>query len=118
MALAGTKILKSDLPYQEGTIKLTWIKPSDYTILNSKMFDSVEDALISAKDMKLGTDFLIMKLKETDGNQYQWVVLPYGDYKPYVTGMKISDSPIIKYGSLALMGLGVVYLVNLISKKR
>ena len=34
-----------DLPYKLGTIKLTWINPTDYTILESKMFDSVEEAL-------------------------------------------------------------------------
>ena len=34
-----------DLPYELGTIKLTWINPSEYTILESKMFDSVDEAL-------------------------------------------------------------------------
>ena len=34
-----------DLPYDLNTIKLTWIKPDDYTILHSKMFDSLDEAL-------------------------------------------------------------------------
>ena len=35
-----------DLPYKQGTIKLTWIDPNDSTFLKSKMFTNLQDAKV------------------------------------------------------------------------
>ena len=34
-----------ELPYSKGTIKLTWIDPSNYEILHSAMYDTLDGAL-------------------------------------------------------------------------
>jgi len=103
-------------PYKEGTVKLTWVDPIDYTILNSRMFNSVDEAIANKGD--LGDNWLIMQLEKTDGNQYEWKLLPYGQYKSYINGMRVSDNPFLKFGSIALMGLGVVFLFKLATIKK
>ena len=51
-----------DLPYKLGTIKLTWIDPNDYTILESKMYDSVEEALKNIPTNIKKNQYMIFKL--------------------------------------------------------
>lgn len=106
--------MAKDLPYKEGTIKLTWIDPKDFTVLNSDMFNTVEDAVESAKNRGLGKDYLIMKLVKTNGKRYEWILLNEGEYSRYITGMKISKNPVLKYGSMALMALGVIYVLKMV----
>jgi hypothetical protein len=45
--------MNDNLPYGIGTIKLTWIDPSNYKILNSSMFNDIESALAQAPKKKL-----------------------------------------------------------------
>jgi hypothetical protein len=101
--------------YSAGTIKLTWIDPLDYRILNSEMHENVDQAIQSANQKSsLGNNWLIFQLIETENDEYQWKVLPYGKHKGYVNGMKIRDNKILRYGSIALMIYGGYSLSKLL----
>ena len=104
----------ADLPYSVGTIKLTWIDPTNYEILNSVMYETIDGAL--AKAPKDNDNWLIFKLEKTDGLNYSWKLLPYGQYKEYINGMKFRDNPILYFGSLALMIFGAYSLIRMIGK--
>ena len=107
-----------NLPYKRGTIKLTWIDPKDYTILNSRMFTNLQDAKLSVPQTKSkGNNFLFFQLNETDGNNYSWKLLPYGKHKEYVNGMKLKDNPFFKFGIPLLALAGGYFVVNEIIKK-
>ena len=93
-------------PYSVGTIKLTWIDPTNYKVLNSQMFNTLSDALASLKGRKLSNNWLIFKLVSTDGVRYKWELLPYGKHRGYLWGMKLRDNPILRYGSIALFLYG------------
>lgn len=103
-----------DLPYKLGTIKLTWINPSDYTILESKMFDSVDEALKNLPSNIKKEDFMIFKLIKTDGTAYEWKLLPYGNHSDFVRSMQFRDNKLYYYGSMGLGVLGAVYLLKLL----
>lgn len=116
MAYAGTKIPKEcfefmEQPYKEGTIKLTWIDPNNYKILNGKMYDTIDEALKNIPKSK-GDNWLIFKLIKTDGNEYNWELLPYGKHKGYEKGMKFRDNKILYYSAISLMFLGGYYLLS------
>ncbi len=95
-------------PYLKGTIKLTWIDPNDFSVLSSEMFETLEEALKNTADKK---DWLVFRLKESDGNKYKWELLPYGESKNYINSMKVSDF-LDKYGLYLLIGLGIVILTK------
>jgi hypothetical protein len=100
--------------YKIGTIKLTWIDPNDYRVLSSAMYSTVEQALSNTAGKK---NWLIFKLRSVSGDNYSWELLPYGVSDKYVTGMKVNDNPILKYGSYALMLLGTYYVGSLLIQK-
>ena len=94
--------------YGAGTVKLTWINPSDYSVLESKMFpkDKLRQALEESKGKN---KWMIFELKSTEGDQYSWSLLPYGEAKSFVRTMKFRDSiwyPILIGGAV----LTVIYL--------
>jgi hypothetical protein len=103
-----------DLPYKLGTIKLTWIDPNDYTILESKMFDSVEEALKNIPTNIKKNQYMIFKLVKSDGVAYEWKLFPYGIHNDFVSGMKCRDNKLYYYGSMGLGVLGAVYLLKLL----
>ena len=107
-----------NLPYKIGTIKLTWINPKDYTILESEMYDSVQKALMDIPSNLQGNKFMLFELIQTDGKAYQWKLLPYGLYKQFVKGMKFRDNKLLYYGSMGLGILGAFYLLKLIFTKK
>lgn len=100
---------KQNLPYNVGTIKLTWINPKDYKVLESQMFSSVDEALANLPQSK-GNNWLIFELSETDGKKYKWKLLPYGKYRGYVNGMRLRDNPILRYGFIGLALFGAYSL--------
>jgi len=104
-------------PYKEGTIKLTWINLQDSTILESSMHNSIEHALETARKTQLGEKFLIMELIITNGKQYKWKLLPYGEFKEYIVGMKFKKSILLKITTFSLIFLGTLYIYNILSKK-
>jgi len=105
----------NDLPYKEGTIKLTWINPNDYSILQSKMFDTVQQALENVPEYLDKNNFLVFKLIKTDGNSYEWKLLNIGRSSEYLNGMKFRDNKLLFYGSMGLAFLGFIYLLKLVS---
>lgn len=106
-----------DLPYKLGTIKLTWINPSDYTILESKMFDSVDEALKNLPSNIKKEDFMIFKLTKTDGTAYEWKLLPYGNHSEFIRSMEFRNNKFLFYGSMALGVMGAIYVLKLITSK-
>jgi hypothetical protein len=103
-----------ELPYKLGTIKLTWINPTDYTILQSQMFDSVEQALKNIPSNIKKNDYMIFKLSKTDGTAYEWKLLPYGKHYDFVRSMEFRNNKLYYYGSMGLGVLGAFYLLKLL----
>lgn len=106
-----------ELPYKIGTIKLTWINPSDYSILESKMFDSVDEALKNLPSNIKKEDFMIFKLTKTDGTAYEWKLLPYGNHSEFIRSMEFRNNKFLFYGSMALGVMGAIYVLKLITSK-
>ena len=100
--------------YKIGTIKLTWIDPNDYRVLSSAMYSTVEQALTNTEGKK---NWLIFKMRSVSGDNYSWELLPYGVSDKYVMGMKVNDTPILKYGGYALMIMGAYYVGSLLIQK-
>ena len=99
--------------YSEGTIKLTWINPSDYTILESSMYDSVNTALKNIGDKK---DWMIFQLQKVEGDSYKWKLLPYGKYKSFVNGMRFRNSGLYGITIFSIACLSFYGIYKLISK--
>lgn len=101
--------------YQKGTIKLTWINPNDYTILDSKMFkpDELEKALKEAEERK---DWMLFQLESTKNDSYSWKLLPYGTADSFVRNMKLRDSLILPYAVILGGGLFIYLLLDKISR--
>jgi hypothetical protein len=97
--------VKEELPYKNGTIKLTWINPKDYRILHSQMFDSIAEALSNVPKSK-GNNWLLFELIETDGKKYKWGLLPYGKHRGYINGMRLRDNWILRYSLYGLLVIG------------
>jgi hypothetical protein len=100
--------MNDNLPYSKGTIKLTWIDPNNYEILNSSMFDDIDSAIAKAPK----TNWMLFRLETTDGVNYTWKLLPYGDYKQYLNSMKFRDNKILYFGGLAIIGIGILTILN------
>ena len=98
--------------YQEGTIKLTWINPQDFTILNSSMFDDIDSALKNTDDKK---DWMIFQLEKVDNDNYTWKLLPYGKYKSFVNGMKFRNSGFYGISIVLISALSIYGLYKLVS---
>lgn len=99
--------------YEKGTIKLTWINPTDYTVLDSSMYKSVDEALANSKDKK---NFMLFELTERAGDTYKWKLLPYGSYKEFVRGMKLRDSKLAKIGMIAVLGFALFGIYKLVTR--
>ena len=95
--------------YPIGTLKLTWINPNDYTILDSTMYKPEElDKVLSDSGEK--KDWMIFQLVSTQNDSYSWKLLPYGTADDFVRSMKLRDSLLVTY--LAIAGAGIfVYLI-------
>lgn len=95
--------------YNTGTIKLVWF--DNYNLLKSQMFETLEQALNRAKELRLGNDFMINKLKQTNQDYYEWTVLPYGKYNSYKYGMIVTQNKVIlaTLSFLAIYGLYKIF---------
>ena len=100
--------------YDKGTIKLTWINPADYTVLDSSMYNSVDEALANSKKKN---NFMLFQLTERTGDNYKWKLLPYGSYKDFVRGMKLRDSKLAKIGMVTVLGFAIFGIYKLIYNK-
>jgi hypothetical protein len=114
--VSNTSLNLNNIPYKVGTIKLTWIDPDNYKILSGRMFNSIEEALQNIPKSK-GNNWLLFKLISTDGNEYNWELLPYGKHKGYERGMKFRDNKLLYFGAISLMFLGAYFLIIKVNKK-
>ena len=89
--------------YQPGTLKLTWISPTDFSVLESTMLDknNLSGALKLAETKP---NFMIFQLTETKGDFYKWKLLPYGEAKRFVFQMKMHHNKLAYFVGLALLG--------------
>ena len=74
------------------------------------MFTNLQDAQNYKADSK-GNNYLYFQLQGADKNGYSWKLLPYGQHKEYVGGMKIKDNPLAKYG-IPLLALAGVFFIG------
>jgi hypothetical protein len=65
---------------------------------------------------KNNENWMIFKLEQTDGVNYSWKLLPYGQYKEYISGMKFRDNKILYYGALALTIYGAYSVLKMFAK--
>lgn len=101
-------------PYANGTIKLTWVDRNDYKTLHSQMFDNIEEALKNTYEKR---NWLIFKLSQSSGDNYNWELLPYGNSKSYTRGMFISDRPLVKFLIFGLALTGAYFIGKAIHDK-
>ena len=73
---------------EDGVIKVAWIDSATPDIMESKMFDSIEDAIKYAE----GKSFLIFELEDSHDDYYKWSLLPYGMYDKYKTALNWADT--------------------------
>ncbi len=106
--------MSEELPYNIGTIKLTWINPKDNSVLESAMFYSVNEALKNIPKGIHRNDILIFELTETDGNRYKWKLLPYGRHWQYKYGMEFLDNDVVFYGVIGLAIFGMYSVFKLV----
>jgi len=106
--------MSENLPYGKGTIKLTWINPKDYNILESAMYNSVDEALQNIPKNIKKNDFLLFELVSTDGVQYKWKLLPYGRSNQYKYGMEFFDNDLVFYGFVGLTLFGVYSVLKVL----
>lgn len=94
--------------YALGTLKLTWINPNDYALLESKMFD--KGALetlrkyISEKNIK---NYMVFELVNNKNDEYQWRLLPYGKAESFLFHMRAQDSPVAWGIFLTVLGFSI-----------
>ena len=107
----------SNIPYQIGTIKLTYINPDDYKILHGEMYDTIPEALAQVDQKNKGNNWLLFELIQTDGKSYSWKLLPYGKHRGYISGMKLRDNTILRLIMTAIFLYGIFTLGKLVVKK-
>jgi hypothetical protein len=89
--------------YPIGTLKLTWINPTDFSVLESTMFDK-NNLAQALKMAKTKPNFMLFQLIENKGDYYKWKLLPYGEYDKFIYHMKVNNSPITPFAVLAIIG--------------
>ena len=73
--------------YQIGTLKVAWVE-DNVEYLSSDMFKPNELDRAIAHGEKVG-DYMIMQLVQQEKDLYRWRVLPYGNYKQYLSSMRL-----------------------------
>jgi hypothetical protein len=101
--------------YEIGTVKLTWINPKDYTLLESKMYKK-EDLQKALSDAKTKPDFMLFTLLNTKGDEYQWKLMPYGKANKFVQSMQLSKSTIVPYVAMGILGFAMYGIYKIFSK--
>lgn len=92
--------------YEKGTIKITWINPKDFSVLESQMFNKVnlQEAL---KVANTKPNFMVFELTENKGNYYKWKLLPYGEHDRFIRAMEMNANPLYKIALFAFIGFGI-----------
>lgn len=96
--------------------KLAWVDESNSSILHSKMFETKEEAI---KESETKKDFMLFSLKEMDGTNYSWDLLPYGNFNSFKTGMWTKTAWEKYQGYIfVLIGAYVAYLIAFKKEKK
>lgn len=74
---------------QVGTYKIVYLKPSESSVVYSRMFDKVETALDFGHALK--GKWVLTQKEGMNGVDYSWKLLPYGDHKSYKRAMLIDS---------------------------
>jgi hypothetical protein len=103
--------------YPLGTLKLTWVNPTNFNILESKMFrvDELPTLMDEAKRTNL-KKFLVFKLVETEGNSFKWELQPQGSYKEFNFGMSIYENRFYQVLILGVLGFAIYGVYKMIKK--
>ena len=70
---------------EKGTIKVVWI-PGNKKRICSKMFRGAKEADKFGRTKK---EYIIFKLIKRSGTQYEWEIIPCGEYRLYNDLLKI-----------------------------
>lgn len=97
--------------YEIGTLKLTWINPNDYTILESKMF-SKDELTKALRESESKPDWMLFQLETTKDDAYKWKLLPYGTADSFLRSMKIRNNPWYPLLIVAGIGLGAYLILD------
>jgi len=97
--------------YENGTVKLVWIPKENYKEMKSIMFTSLPEAIKHVKDSGR-SDYMLMRLLDSDDKSYRWEVLPYGSWSSYNYGMKIFKNKVIMISIFALTVYGGYKLIK------
>ena len=82
---------------ERGTIKVVWIGKNSKRIY-SMMFDEIKSAEKWGKSKK---DYLIFKLiKHNKMRSFEWEILPYGNYRQYLSLVKNYNKYGIKFHNI------------------
>lgn len=102
--------------YAVGTIKLTWIDPTNYETLESRLYppSSLNKAIEDGAGLN---KFMLFELVKRNGDNYKWKLLPYGQANDFVRSMKLRDSLVFKIGLGVLLGMSIfgmytIYKIN------
>jgi len=101
-----------DIPYANGTIKLTWVDKESNEVLHSQMFPNIEEALKNTSDKKDWMVFQLKKYNKDNNDEYTWVLLPHGKFKTYKKAMFFADSTAAKIGITILCIAGTYFIVS------
>lgn len=101
--------------YEVGTLKLTWIDPKDYTILDSKMFNK-NDLKGALQESKNKPSFMLFELVNTKNDSYRWKLLPYGESDRFVRSMKLNNSVWMPFVSIAFIGFAAYGIYKTIKR--
>jgi|TARA_R110000787_G_scaffold11722_4_gene38431 hypothetical protein len=97
--------------YDKGTIKLVWIPKVNYKEMKSIMFASIPEAINHVKESGR-SDYMLMRLLDSNDKSYRWEVLPYGSWNGYNYGMKIFKNKILMFSILGLTIYGGYKLIK------
>lgn len=82
--------------------KLAWVDSQNNAILHSKMFETLEQAIAESINHQ---NFFVFKLISKQDGDYNWDVLPYGNYTLLQIGLTSKDF-FEKYWKWMFLGLG------------
>ncbi len=95
--------------YAIGTVKLSWLDQKDKKTVHSLVFDTVEDALTQTKGKK---NWLLLELKQTDGDNTDWEILPYGANNRFSRSVTFQNSVILKGLAAVFIAAGLYFTIT------
>ena len=101
-----------DIPYANGSIKLSWVDKDNNEVLHSQIFPNIEEALKNTSDKKDWMVFQLKKYNKDNNDEYTWILLPHGKFKTYKKAMFIADSTLAKVVITGLSIAGLYFVIT------